>query len=615
MSVFAFVALAGARGRSVTADVDAIARDGTRLLPIRTLSFEIASWVAPSKRLALVVWSLPDAPNVAPGLVTAPRHATAVAGTGGIADFSDAFAPAPSIDRLRRARDTVALNAGSWAYIHVDDRLDAMVAGTTVTGVDPIYWARGDGLIAVGNRALLVHRTTATGRFPDYDLRAIATFVNTGFYLDGTPFRAVHRLGASQFVEVVGGRPRTGQLPTPGRDPAVADADPRHLDLIAEAFVGAFGQLGDAPSVKLGLTGGKDSRLILAGLLAADIDVRAETHSYADANMADVHVARLVARAAGVEHRITSIDGGEVAIDPLVTVDLRRRTRDCILLTEGMSSAYENIGFVPTRYDPTPNLGGHGGELLRAGIALAVPQPHANSCMPYLERNLRPHGDLLTAPAKADLDDVVDCWLSSTRALSPTEMLTRFHLDFKVGRWSGAARGGYLASRNQLQPLFDNRLVRLALQVEVRQRLDDRVVHGILRRLAPGLVEVPFANDYWRWQSAPERDQLTKTFPDAYVPRRPRPGLRNLDWRLTYSTQLRNELESIIFEAPGSLLFEVVDQQRLRDLWSGPQLANPAFKYLAYNLCTVAILLNENWIDNAGVVGHPVLVDADDLPR
>ena len=120
---------------------------------------------------------------------------------------------------------------------------------------------------------------------------------------------------------------------------------------VATALVEAVRPLGEAAApVELSLTGGKDSRLIAAALTAAGVPFRARTHGFA--NHPNVVIAGMIASRLGVEHTVTEPRPPGTPDE----ADVLGRLRSAVLVSDGMLSAFENLGSglrPPIRSGPT----------------------------------------------------------------------------------------------------------------------------------------------------------------------------------------------------------------------------------------------------------------------
>ena len=224
-------------------------------------------------------------------------------------------------------------------------------ARTGLTRVDPVYVAELADAAVVSDRACWA--AAVTGRMGDPDPGMAGAFLGLGYPVgDATPFRGVRALGGDRALRLSGGR-LAGGHPAGGRLAGAEDDRPAGADRVAGALTEAVRPLGgtDAP-VELSLTGGKDSRLVAAALAAARVPFLARTHGFA--GHPDVVVAGLIAGRLGVEHTVTRPRPPGAPDE----ADVLRRLRAAVLVSDGMLSAFENVGWP----DPRPaGRAGRGG--------------------------------------------------------------------------------------------------------------------------------------------------------------------------------------------------------------------------------------------------------------
>ena len=431
----------------------------------------------------------------------------------------------------------------------------AVVCGrTSITRVDPVYTAASTGAAVLSDRASWA--AAVTGRLGDTDSDLLCALLNPGYPLGGTtPFEGVRALGSAASVRVTSGTVSRG---------AVRAAVPEGggAKTVAAALVAAVEPLrpegADAEPVELSLTGGKDSRIVAAALVAAGVPVRAHTHGFAD--HPDVVVAREIAGLLGIEHtaRVPVVPGQQV--DPL------GRIRSTVLVSDGMLSAFENTG----RPDPRPSAavtaGGHGGELLRGGYA-EVPagglaRRTAGSVELLRRLTSRRIRLLRRGPAARYLAGLTP-WVTAQRR-GPLHVLDDFYLVNRAGRWSAAARQGYLIRENLVQPLFDDRVVRAARCVPLDERTSGRLSRAVLAELSPALADVPLAGK----------------------------GRSAFDWRRNYGDEVAGFLREYVLDlGTQGGLFDVVGRQAAERLLRPPH-ADPA---TVWALATLACLVSGDW--------------------
>src|SRR5579859_2435456 len=397
--------------------------------------------------------------------------------------------PAPSAASARSHAGTI------WA----DE--DGVHARTGVTRVDPVYLAAVPGAVLVSDRASWA--AAVAGRLAEPDPVMVAAFLALGYPVGAaTPFRGVRALGAQRQLTATGGRAvETAVEGAGGGDGSYA--------AVATALVDAVRPLGErgVPAergvpVELSLTGGKDSRLIAAALAAAQVPFRARTHGFA--SHPDVIVAAMIAGQLGVEHVVTEPRPAAPERAP-DEADVLARLRSAVLVSDGMLSAFENVGRPDPRLAAEPvQTGGHGGELLRGGYAPAAwsarrparAWSEARGTELFRRMVTRRLGLVRPAAAGAYLASLVPFAASLVRG--PLRTLDDFYLVNRAGRWSAAARQAYLLRESLVQPFFGDQVVRAARAVPLPDRITDRLHRGVIEALCPELVDLPLADSSWK---------------------------------------------------------------------------------------------------------------------
>ena len=382
-----------------------------------------------------------------------------------------------------------------------------VVARTSVTRVDPVYVAEVPGAVIVADRAIWAAWTAS--RLDAHDPLHVAALLNPGFPLgSATPFSGVSALTRSTTLHLLNGDLTRLPNPVGAAGPRCAcsrltgpAADAwRGARAVADGLVAAVAHLADAGQpVELSLTGGKDSRLIAAALVAAGVPVVARTHGFAD--HPDVVVAAEIARRLGIEHLVRT------PAAPGQQVDVLGRIRATVLVADGMLSAFENVGRPDPAASSVITAGGHGGELLRGGYAetaagrpgaagglraALAPARRAARSAELLRRLTSKHlGLIRTGPAAGYVASLAP-W-SAAVARHPLHALDDFYLVNRAGRWSAAARQAYLIREHLVQPLFDDRVVLAARAVPLADRISGALSAAVLAELCPALTDVPLA--------------------------------------------------------------------------------------------------------------------------
>jgi hypothetical protein len=199
------------------------------------------------------------------------------------------------------------------------------------------------------------------------------------------------------------------------------------------------------------------------------VPFRARTHGFA--GHPDVVVAGLIAAELGVEHTVTRPRPPGAPGEAREEASVLGRLRAAVLVSDGMLSAFENLG---SGFRPDPQAaggpaetGGHGGELLRGGYAQAAWRASAAAAAPvnglaaaelFRRMTTRRLRLLRPGPARAYLATLAPP--AAALARGPLAALDDFYLANRAGRWSAAARQAYLLRSPLVQPLFADRVVR-----------------------------------------------------------------------------------------------------------------------------------------------------------
>jgi hypothetical protein len=354
---------------------------------------------------------------------------------------------------------------------------------------------------------------------------------------------------------------------------------------VAEALVAAVAPLrGAGRPVELSLTGGKDSRLIAAALVAAGVPVAARTHGFAD--HPDVVTAAEIARRLGIEHIVRT------PAAPGQQVDVLARIRGSVLVADGMLSAFENVGRPDPALAQAVTAGGHGGELLRGGYAETAghltgsagrrgaldPVRRAARSAELLRRLTARHlGLLRRGPAVSYLASLGSWTPALTR--HPLQALDDFYLVNRAGRWSAAARQAYLLRERLVQPLFDDRVILAARAVPLADRVSGALSAAVLAELSPALADVPLAGK--------------PPTPKGQPPAGAAMGAAHysFDWRRQYGETIASFLRGYILDlGPTGGLFDVVSRPAAERL-----LAAQADRTSVWALATLACLLSGDY--------------------
>ena len=368
-----------------------------------------------------------------------------------------------------------------------------VVAGDWL-GFHQLYVWRGKGVAAISTsaRALSV---LAGGGFDPIGLGAQAMI---GWPVgDATLLKGVRALPPATIAELDRGSLRQRQYAGP---PAVPEQPPA-LDDAVEEMAAILRQwqtryLEDHPDAVLQLTGGHDSRILLAAVperLRAGLNAM----TLADPDSPDAEIAARLAALQGLRHRVYRLDE-QPWPTPLEAHSLTlgaARALEC----QASPLALAPLLLAEAHLDQGHRLSGLGGEVAR-GFYYAG-QPAGATTSPQLVERLA-HWRLFSneaveaqALAPAFLAAARDSTVATLKDLFPAGDWLRatdeFYLFHRMHRWAGAHGTVAAVRRHYINPMFDRRFVELALAVAPSDKRDSLLLGRLMSRLDPGLSRIP----------------------------------------------------------------------------------------------------------------------------
>ncbi len=401
--------------------------------------------------------------------------------------------------------------AGVYIAMSLHRRGRGAIAADPV-GMGLAYWGRNRDLIVISSRAALAARLLAPGGAePKRDVFGAGwlAYGTRSMGLD-TGFEGVKVVPEGAVVDI----DPTGdvRLLHPPRPPwRLAPDDPRSTDDLFEEtraeMTTALRMALAAPGTKssAGLTGGKDSRLILALLLADGTAGQVEFQTRGRPDLPDVIVARQIAERFGLRHVVKS-GGGELterqdAVRAAAYPGVRLRElslRVGAFAASGSRNVSEPI-LVRPRPDDQLLINGLCGEMLRATwpATTRFQTKAAAAVFPDADIKFGTAGILRPEPRdryrRAVHGLMFDDALESE---SPQDVVDAFYIRNWLRRWIGSEQE--FDSQNLVFPLYSLTGLRLAFRIGAENRHADWIHYQLTSRASAPLAEMPFAGSAWR---------------------------------------------------------------------------------------------------------------------
>lgn len=392
---------------------------------------------------------------------------------------------------------------GRCAVVRCDDAAGELEVWTDPLGAYPVFRAQAEGTTWISNSAALLRELEGGRRL---DPAALAGLLGGGWPLDGHPvWGGVRRLPRGAVLRMR------------------ADARPQERQqLELEEIVGMLGRgmddseaagmvveglraLADWPGRPslVPVTGGRDSRLVLGAAMAANIPFQAATGGAP--SDPDVVAAREVCSAAGVGHSLLPADPhGDFVGDPVRAASL------LALTAGGTASLADAAGFPMGPRDGPLALwhSGQGGEIARSYYGRGP--ANVDELVDLLYRRFtgrRPgRSEPLSPQGRELVERQLRGWVERQlgAGADTVDVPDLFYLLKRMGTWAGPTHGAVEWVRDTTSPLWSRRLLPHQLGLSAGERAREHFHLRVLRRLAPELVAVSFA-DGFSWASRPSR--------------------------------------------------------------------------------------------------------------
>jgi hypothetical protein len=406
---------------------------------------------------------------------------------GGLGRLLDAKAVAALLDRPGGTLpDDVA---GEYAVLRLHRCGTAEAFGDPV-GLHQIFYDARDAAIVASRAAFVAALADTTEADAEAGLWLTAIGYRVGA---ATGWAGVAQLGQGE--RLVLDRNGAARAITPFALPDTRGFDEALLDAgIAQAKAAILLAVGDGP-VDLPITGGKDSRVVLALALAAGLRKRLTLFTRGYAGHPDVVVGERIAATLGLPHRREPPLGSDLPAD-LDAAAFMRLLATIAFQADGGMGGWDNVsGIAP---GTQTLITGHFGEVLKAYAKRPADGRLEPDAMVRLQGPFDPLG-LIRPQARARLVARLAAQMDAHRdgGAQEADLPDLFYWRNRIPNWLGGIRGIKSFERQPVLPLGVPALMRLAFTMTPDERRMELAHFRILQRLAPELIAIPFAHQGW----------------------------------------------------------------------------------------------------------------------
>ena len=393
-----------------------------------------------------------------------------------------------------RARPETALDVAS--TLVAPGGLWARSGGRVVVAGDrlavlQLYVVQGDGWAACSTSALALASLSGAG----LDQAALSVFALLGVHAgDESPFAGVRTLVPGQACTLAGGRADRTPLPATAVDAGAGDPVDAGVAAVRTSVAAA---VAGHDTVHLELSGGLDSRLLLAAL--RELPVKVTTMTVGSPGTPDVRVAGDLSRRFHLPNELVDL-AGLATVSPAQAWELVRRAavgRDAC----GNAVGEGVLELVEDRSAQGPRISGQNGEFAR-GFYYAG-QPPWPRPTPVLVGALVRWRLTTNDAVDASLVDAEFRRAGSTRLTTIVDGTLRgygrpwlaatdeLYLDLRMRRWVGPEHSAASRRHPVLAPFFHPAYLAWARRAAPADKRGSRLCAAVLQRMAPDLAALP----------------------------------------------------------------------------------------------------------------------------
>lgn len=514
---------------------------------------ESIRWVSPDQATTVCAWSVLS--EAARGSYWSTGDQRAVVYDGWFVESSsvsidetvaDGFVDTHAADGVTELPATLP---GEWSAVDVSS--EEVSAATDFLGSRHLYFGQREGRAVVSNRSMVAAAALYGGELPPMRpmyFGWLMTLLAAPFD-EETPFPSVRLLSEGHAVRLSDGQCRT----TRAFEPGFGDEPVDWNEWTAE-FVDRCRQLKRFPKLtfQLGLTGGKDSRLVLGGLHRAEVLDRIDfAYLRAEDDNPDAVVGRRLADEYGIDFRTI-----ESRSEPDVFEAIDRHN----FQTEFGLNAWDLKGC--DLRERKGAIHGNLGETYRGHAQLQFALGWQFVRNYYGSNDYVDPAGVLTAEARHHCRKRLMEWIESRRRQNHPRLRVHdaYHRHGRMHRWVGHAQIADGCGVLCANPIPSPGLFRVYRRLGLKDRQGERIHYELMRRLDDRLWRRPFADA--RWSPLLPKAALQGASPVTGDSSKPPPQLRR--WR-----RRRDDIHAYLLEPRSSPFFDLVDRRRLIDFVDG----------------------------------------------
>ena len=452
------------------------------------------------------------------------------------------------------------------------------------SGKYPVFYSTNIEYTAISNRQLLLAHLLSTDHLI-LNLYSVGMLLTHGnLWLNNTVFQDVKLLEPGTYIKIPNHKPIISdfewQIYSPFDD-SKENIQPYHYDIAHDKLLSYFKSLNSllTEPVELWVSGGKDSRVVLAYAAKANLNCTALTSGYSSSP--EPSCAAEICKHFNIPHTIRITQPSQFNKQDFLTFLQYQIIRHELTLTPTAGQGKSLTG----RTNPV-RMGGFGGELYRKSENPYF-RTHQLTSIQHTKQIFQNYHipqdplKLILPSIISNNNQLISSWVDNHSNLPlkvlPELFWTKYRYPYHHGQLSSAS-----AFELRLSPLFNQDIVNIHLQAPYSYGMDQRTHYELLSRIDNFITTFPFVSD---------------TFPIHLNPSLPqKPYEQHISPQTTTRPQAWNFLQEAnqelidLFTPKSSYIYNIISYQAIHQLLkSKPQITtlahlNQLYIIIAYQI-------------------------------
>lgn len=496
---------------------------------------------------------------------------------------------------------------GSYSLVKILN--GSVIAFGDYSGLNPLFYINNDDVCAVSNRQMLLARICT--RFDHFVLNYKSLSWLPGqssIFGEDTVFAGVKLLQPGQYIQIEDSL-QIYPFPLQVWSEEYRNLTSRDYDELTDILLGQARQINKIPFKRLimSLTGGKDSRLVLALALESGlIDSVGEIFTFGREGSPEIETAAYIAKSLGLRHK--------ARITKPSDFDLQARWKLLkyhVFQYEGSVCPWDGTN-VPSKTNKSVlELHGFAGEIYKTMARHMFIDLRSPEDAMILFENYQQGTD----PLQVMKPDFYRYQRESMHAMVQdlfgngirlNDLANILYINNRLTYWTGLLTYNII-SLLRVFPLINFKATRLAYRGGHELRQTGRIHFEIMRRLNKDLTELPFLEKGWDARLHPYLQEAGIKITGPYKPKH-EPISRNMvSWQWEFIDKGWDEIRSFLLDTRHSGLYDIINYDRLEKVLSSKNNIKTVLdaKELLSLISMQIFLTNQYIIDYQGADDEP----------